>query len=102
MFARWPVFKMIGATYDWNTLSPASFGVQGELLHLSGGVWGQVGANIDVSGRPGANLAFGFSVLGVEGQYRGYEDSTYGFAVFGKVRIPIGVILYAFDLNKKK
>ena len=106
MFARWPVFTMIGATYEYNTLSPATFGVQGELLQLSGGVWGQLGAMLDTHGKPGAMLSLGISIIGVEAQYRVYEDndkrSIDGVAVLGKLRLPLGVILYAFDLNKKR
>ncbi len=102
MFARWPVFTMIGATYEYNGLSPATFGVQGELLHLSAGIWAQVGGMLDVHGKPGGMVSLGFSVIGVEAQYRGYEDKDYGAAVIGKIRIPVGVLLYALDLNKKK
>ena len=102
MFARWPVFTMIGATYEYNGLSPATFGVQGELLQLSAGIWGQLGATVDVHGKPGGMVALGFSVIGVEAQYRGYEDKEYGFAVLGKLRVPVGVLLYALDINKKK
>lgn len=102
MFARWPFFTMVGATYEFNNLSPASFGLQGELLHLSSGVWVQGGGSVDIHGKAGVMAALGLSVVGVEAQYRGYEDSGYGVAVLGKVRIPIGVILYAFDVNKKK
>lgn len=102
MFARWPVFTILGATYEFNNLSPASFGLQGELLHLSGGMWGQIGGSVDIHGKLGVMGSLGFSVIGVEAQYRGYEDSNYGVAVLGKIRIPVGVILYAFDLNKKK
>ncbi len=102
MFARWPVFTMIGATYEYNGLSPATFGVQGELLQLSAGIWGQLGATVDVHGKPGGMAALGFSVIGVEAQYRGYEDKEYGFAVLGKLRVPVGVLLYALDINKKK
>jgi len=102
MFARWPIFTMVGATYEYNGLSPATFGVQGELLHLSAGVWGQVGGMIDVHGKPGVMGSLGFSVIGVEAQYRGYEDKDYGVAVIGKIRVPVGVLLYALDVNKKK
>lgn len=102
MFARWPLFKMIGATYEYNNLSPATFGLQAELLHLSAGVWAQVGGMVDIHAKAGVMGSLGFSVIGVEAQYRGYEDIGYGFAVLGKLRIPVGVFLYAFDLNKKK
>ena len=102
MFARWPVFTMIGATYEYNGLSPATFGVQGELLHLSAGIWGQVGGMIDVHGKPGVMGSLGFSIIGVEAQYRGYEEKDYGVAVIGKIRVPVGVLLYALDINKKK
>ena len=102
MFARWPIFTMIGATYEFNNLSAASFGLQGELLHLSSGIWGQLGGSVDIHGKAGMMAALGLSVVGVEAQYRGYEDSGYGVAVLGKLRIPIGVLLYAIELNKKK
>lgn len=102
MFARWPVFTMIGATYEYNNLSPATFGIQGELLHLSAGIWGQLGGMVDVHGKLGVMAAFGISIIGVEAQYRGYEDVGYGAAVLAKLRLPLGVIMYALDLNKKK
>ena len=106
MFARWPIFTMVGATYEYSNLAPAAFGVQGELLHLSAGFWGQLGAQIDTHGKGGMMASLGFSVVGIEGQYRGYEKDdgglVTGFALLGKVRIPLGVILYAVDHAKHK
>jgi hypothetical protein len=102
MFARWPVFRIIGATYEYNNLSPASFGLQGELLHLSAGFWVQAGGSVDIHGKAGVMGGLGFSVIGVEAQYRGYEDVGYGATLIAKLRLPIGVILYALDQNKKK
>ncbi|MDB4943169.1 MAG: hypothetical protein JWP97_2703 [Labilithrix sp.] len=106
MFARWPVFTMIGATYEYNNLSPATFGLQGELLHLSGGVWAQAGGMMDIHGKAGVMGALGISIVGVEVQYRGFERDdgglSTGVAVLGKLRVPLGVILYALDQNKKK
>lgn len=104
MLARWPVFTMIGATYEYSNLAPGAFGIQGELLHLSAGFWGQLGAEIDTHAKGGVMAALGFSVVGVEAQYRGYETDSgglvTGFAVLGKIRVPLGVILYAVDKSR--
>ncbi len=100
MLARWPTFLMFGATYEISNLSLATFGLQAELMSLAVGFWGQVGAMIDTSAHVGGMVSVGWSILGVEGQYRGFDDDGYGFVVLGKIRIPIGFIAYAFSKSK--
>lgn len=86
---------MLGVTYEYSSLSPAAFGVQGEVLNLELGLWAQLGGFVDVSGHFGAGLGAGWSLFGVEAQYRGAENADYTWALFGKVRLPISIIVRA-------
>lgn len=108
LYATWPFIYAIGATFEANNLSPLNFGLQVEATHLGAGIWAQLGGSVDWKGQPAGMLSLGWSIFGVEGQIRSYKDaldvampSNYGvgFQLVGKVRIPIGFILYV--LNKK-
>lgn len=95
LFIRNSTYRALGITYEYSALSPAAFGVQGEVLNLELGLWTQLGGFVDVSGHFGAQLAAGWSLFGVEGQYRAVQDRGSGFAVFGKLRLPISIIARA-------
>jgi len=104
MFAGWPVTTSFGATFEINNLSMATYGVQFELTHVASGGWFQLGALVDGRGNFGGLASVGFSIFGIEAQVRGYDevrpsafDGNYGFALLGKVRIPLGYILYALS-----
>jgi len=95
------IYLALGATYDLSSLSPATFGVQGEFLHLESGFWLQLGGFIGTPGaRPGGMAAVGFSLLGIEAQARSYDDLGSVGAVYLKVRIPIGVLVYGLTHRK--
>jgi hypothetical protein len=94
-----PTFKSIGLTYEFNNESYAAFGLQAEITHIPSGFWGQFGGMLDTHGKGGGMAAVGFSLVGVEAQYRNYAASDFGFAVFAKLRVPVGVLLYAVRAN---
>ena len=96
-----PWYSSAGAFYEWSNITPATFGVQIEQMHLSTGAWIQLGAGIDIEPRPMGTLSLGWSLFGVEAQYRTYGDAGEGAAVFGKLRIPIGVIAHALATQDK-
>jgi hypothetical protein len=97
LWIRDPHFYMLGLTYELSDRSAATLGLQGEYLNLEAGLWAQIGALVDVANgaRPGGMLSAGWSVLGVELQARSYEDLGFVPAVYGKLRIPLGIIGFA-------
>ncbi len=95
MAVRAPWFYMIGPTAEWSNVGGFAFGGQGEIMHLSSGGWAQLGGMVDTSGRPGGLLALGWSMVGVEGQVRKTEEIGTAVTVLAKLRIPIGVIVFA-------
>ncbi len=90
-----PSFLSLGLTYDLSDFSPGTFGLQGELMSLSSGLWGQLGVAVDTQPKPAIMGAFGFSLVGAEAQLRWDEDEGRYFALYGKIRIPISVIARA-------
>jgi hypothetical protein len=106
MYASWPYIYSIGATFESNNLSPAAWGIQAEVTHIGAGVWLQLGGMVDWKARFAGTASVGWSIFGIEAQLRGYKDPLpdaapldfgYGVAILGKVRIPIGVILYVLS-----
>lgn len=100
LFIRAPYFNAVGVTYEYSSLSNATFGIQAELLNLEYGVWAQVGGLLDVSGHPGAMAAVGYSLLGLEAQVRSYDghddEHGTGVALYAKLRIPVSIIAQIF------
>jgi hypothetical protein len=97
IFIRDPLYFTVGPTYDWSPISPATFGVQGEILHLDKGLWAQIGGLLDTHARAGVDVAVGLSLLGLEGQYRSYEGIGSVFAGYVKLRLPIGILVHALS-----
>ncbi len=104
MFAGLPVTMSIGVTFEVNNVSMATYGAQIELLHMESGLWGQLGPTVDAHGNFGGLLSVGWSLFGIEAQVRGYDEvrpasfqGDYGFALLGKIRIPVGFILYVLS-----
>jgi hypothetical protein len=104
LFTGYPYCMSIGATFEVNNLSMATIGAQVELLHIPWGLWAQLGALADGRANFGGLLSIGWSIFGVEAQIRGYDEvrpasfnGGYGFAFFGKIRIPLGFIFYALS-----
>ncbi len=88
----------VGLTYDYSDLSPATFGIQAEVLPLAAGAWLQVGALLDAAQvRPGFMVSAGLSIFGLEAQLRGHEDHGSFWALYGKIRVPVRVIVMAFE-----
>ena len=87
-----PAFRALGLTYEVSDFTPATFGLQVEFLSLNSGAWVQAGAMVDIQPRPGFMLAAGVSLVGVEGQVRWDEGEGPFMAVYGKLRIPLGII----------
>ncbi len=96
-----PHFLMVGATYEFSNKSFATFGLQFEYMHLTSGAWMQVAPLFDAEHpRPGVSLAAGWATFGVELQQRAYEGLGQTTALFGKVRFPVGVFVWALT-NKQ-
>lgn len=89
-----PRFYSLGVTALYCGIGDLAFGLQGELLDLSSGVWGQVGAHIDINTSTGLEASLGWSLFGVEAQVR-FEDQGTQAALFLKLRIPIGIIAFS-------
>jgi hypothetical protein len=96
LFVREPLYDSIGFTYEYSPLSAATFGLQAEVLDLDLGLWAQAGGLLDIHARPGAMLALGWSLFGVEAQYRSFEGYGEGFAVYAKLRVPISILTRIF------
>lgn len=88
------VYLSLGPTYEYSDLSSATFGLQGEAMHLEKGIWCQAGFLLDIAGRPGFMFAIGWSLLGLEVQEREFDQIGSGFSpiIYLKLRIPVGVI----------
>jgi len=97
LWAHGQWFTSAGIFYDLSNFTPGTFGIQVEQMHLSSGFWIQAGAGIDVEPRAMGMLAVGWSVVGVEAQYRSFGDAGIGPAFFGKLRIPLGLIGFALS-----
>ncbi len=95
-----PIFVSVGATYEASNLSPATLGLQTELVHVSSGLWGQFGGLVDVTRlEPGWMGALGWNVFGAEVQRRRYahDDGVVqsDWALFGKLHIPVTLLIDA-------
>jgi hypothetical protein len=94
LFVRDPVFDAIGLSFESSSLSKATFGLEVEALRIDGGYWGELGALLDVTGRPGALLSGGWSVFGLECQVRSVAGLGLGAAVYAKLSVPIGTVVW--------
>jgi hypothetical protein len=109
LIIREPLYNAVGVTYEYSPESYATLGVQAEILHLELGFWGQLGGllNLDTRNggpvRPGLMAAVGWSLFGVEAQYRTYNNEGLGsgVAIYGKVRLPISIMARIFSTNHK-
>ncbi len=96
LHAREPKFFFVGLTGEFSNFAPPALGIQGEALHMGWGLWAQLGAAIDTDAQPSFNVGAGYSLLGVEGQVRRSDEQGFYFAVFGKIRLPFGMIALVF------
>jgi hypothetical protein len=93
LWVRDPNFFSLGVTYELSHMSAATLGVQAEYLSLETGFFAQIGPLVDVAdkGKVGFMTSIGVSLFGIEYQGRDYNGG-YASAVFGKLRIPLGII----------
>ncbi len=66
-------------------------------MHLSSGFWAQVGGLLDIRPRPGFMASVGWSLFGVELQQRNDEQFGAVTSFYGKIRIPVRIIVKALD-----
>jgi hypothetical protein len=97
LFIRDPAYFSVGPTYEWSPISPATFGLQGEFLYYDLGLWAQVGGLVDTHALFGVDGSVGWSVVGIEAQYRSYEGLGNVFAAYVKLRIPVGILAHALS-----
>lgn len=99
LLVRSPLYWALGPTYEISALSDATFGVQGEVTWLAYGPWAQVGALMDVDGHKGAMASLGFTLLGVEAQYRDAASTGEAWSIFGKLRLPLAIFYRALAVT---
>ena len=92
-FVRDPFYDTLGITYEYSGLSPATFGLQAEVAWLEKGFWAQAGLLYDVSSRAGLMSALGWALFGVEGEYRNAEATGNAWAIYGKIRLPVSLLV---------
>ncbi|MCL2726491.1 MAG: hypothetical protein FWD69_18885 [Polyangiaceae bacterium] len=98
LFIRDSSVWQAGATVEWTSIGKElAFGVQAEYMHIGLGTWIQGGASVDAAARFGGMAAVGLSVFGVEAQVRNDGFDSPIFALYAKIRIPIGLIVYAIS-----
>lgn len=102
LFVRNDDFFAIGATVEYvGLLARPAFGAQVEYLNVPMGMWAQLGGSIDTKGRPGFNGSIGLSLIGIEAQVHEFDRSPdAAFALLGKLRIPLGIIVYGLQTRK--
>jgi hypothetical protein len=92
-----PWYGAVGVTYEISTLALAAIGVQGEILHLGTGLWAQLGGALSTRGQPSAMFAFGWSLVGIEGEWRAPTLAGPNWVILGKLRIPVALIVMAIQ-----
>ena len=96
LWVREPFFTSLGLTLEVGPFSPISAGVQAEAAHLSTGLWGNLGASVDLEASPAVSVGLGWSIFGAEARYHGLGDEEATWTLFGKLRIPIRHLVFAF------
>ncbi len=93
LFVRDPLFWVLRFTYDYSPRSNATLGTELEANWVETGLWGNLGLMKDANSRYwGGRASVGFAIFGFEGEYRGDASTQTYFAVYGKLRIPLGII----------
>lgn len=96
-------FWAFGPYFEVGSRSWGTVGAQAEYLDLKSALWSQVMVFHDLEvGRPGAGIAGGWSVFGVELQQRSLSPEGNGFVALVKVHLPLGVAGYAMREGKHK
>lgn len=93
--------RIAGLTVEWRSPGAVGVGMQAELLHQEQGVWAQLGFTLDVTPavRPGAMLAVGWSLLGLEAQARQGLSGPAEVVLLAKLRVPVRHVLLALGVR---
>jgi len=102
LFVRDPVYDSVGVSFEYSSLSKATFGVEVEIARVDAGFWAQAGALLDVSARPGGLISAGWSLFGLEAQLRSFPGLGLGVTVFAKVSVPIGIVAHVLGARGSK
>jgi hypothetical protein len=99
MIMRGSYFWQLGATaelstFEWDKRS--CFGAQVELLHFTSGFWWQVGGFADIEAYGGMTAAMGWTLLGLETQFRTRLDEPVSWSVLLKLRVPLRMFFPMF------
>ena len=98
LFVRDPLYYVLRFTYDYSPLSTATMGVELEGDWVEAGLWAQAGLMKDANSPYwGGRVSVGFAILGFEAEYRGDASAQTYVALYGKLRLPIGIIGRAFQ-----
>ena len=84
----------LGATVDVGPDGWVAPGLQGEALHLVSKSWLQVGSSVSLSEVVTLSVGGGWSFVGVELQMRMDTVGTLGGAIYGKLRIPVRMLMF--------
>lgn len=93
-----------GVIAEWRNPNVVAVGMQGEVMNLEKGFWGQGGFVMDVTPevRPGLIASVGYSLLGVELQARPtVVSSPAEIALYLKLRLPLRHFLLALGVRPK-
>jgi hypothetical protein len=93
MFVRDPLFWVLRFTYDYSPRSNAVIGTELEANWVETGLWGNLGIMKDANSKYwGGRASVGFAIFGFEAEYRGDDTTKTYFALYGKLRVPLGII----------
>lgn len=93
MFVRDPIWEVFRFTYDYSPRSTATMGFEFEADWIETGLWGQLGILKDANSPYwGGRASLGFALFGIDAEYRGDATTQTYFALYGKLRIPIGIL----------
>ena len=93
-----PWYLGIGATVSYGGLGGAAVGAQADLTNTWGGVWGQAETAWSFTDGLMLSIGFGYKLMGIEIKV---ADGGRDVAFLGKVRIPIGLILYVRNIHDR-
>jgi hypothetical protein len=93
LFVRDPLYWVLRFTYDYSPRSNATLGTELEANWVETGLWGNLGLMKDANSRYwGGRASVGFAIFGFEAEYRGDASAQTYWALYGKLRLPLGVI----------
>jgi len=93
MFVRDPFYEILRFTYEYSPRSNATLGVELEADWVETGLWGNIGLMKDANSVYwGGRASLGWAIFGFEAEYRGDATTKTYAALYGKLRLPLGII----------